>query len=300
MILWRLLPVAAAAAAAVFSEADRTAFRRDGYHIARGMFAAEAPALMAEMRRLMDAADASDAAEWDGNGASKYTVSYQPDAATGAPIPGRIFKIQGIGLRSAATVAFLRDARLTSLAADLLDLRDDEALDAFGTKFFPLLPVHETANGTHTRSTSTAWHDDAHFFGTTSPRVLSMSLYLEDTDVETGCLQVVPGSHATYGDGADRETRYARGAKEAAHGEWVELDDAESPADVVVPAGTPVFFDSRLLHGARHNTSPDRSSFRLIAHFVPADLALGWRGVDFGRGYADRYEVRTTIHRVEL
>ena len=33
------------------NEAEMNAFRRDGYHIARGMLAAEAPALMAEMRR---------------------------------------------------------------------------------------------------------------------------------------------------------------------------------------------------------------------------------------------------------
>ena len=72
----------------------------------------------------------------------------------------------------------------------------------------------------------------------------------------------------------------------------LELEADERAVDVVVPAGTPVFFDGRLIHGARHNVSPERSSFRIIAHFVPADLPMAWRGVDFGRGYADRYEVK--------
>ena len=65
--------------------------------------------------------------------------------------------------------------------------------------------------------------------------------------------------------------------------------------DVPVPAGTPVFFDGRLVHGARQNVSPEKSSFRIIAHFVPADLEMSWRGVDFGKDYAERWEVRAPL-----
>ena len=151
--------------------------------------------------------------------------------------------------------------------------------------------------------------------------------YLEDTSVETGCLRVVPGSHATYGDGAEREARYANGQGDHAHGEWLALDPSETPIDVPVPAGTPVFFDGRLVHSARHNEHPTRSSYargaegkrraagrcapasprpvataasprryRIIAHYVQSDLKMSWRGVDFSRGrYADRYEVRAPL-----
>lgn len=268
-------------------------FYRNGYHIARGLMAPEVKELKAEMVRLMNEASEEESSAWDGNGASKYSVSYQPDALTGEPIAGRIFKIQGIAMRSEVTRSLvLQSPKLVSIASQLLRVADSEAMDAFGTKFFPLLPVY---NGS-TKSTSTSWHDDTHFFGTASDRVLSMSLYLEDTDVETGCLRVVPGSHASYGDGQERELRYSAGLAEASHGEWLELlPIGETPMDVIVPAGTPVLFDGRLIHGARHNVSPERSSFRIVAHFVPAALSMSWRGVDFGREYADRWEVRAPI-----
>ena len=35
MVLWRVVPIAAAAAA-VISEAEKAAFRSDGFHVARG------------------------------------------------------------------------------------------------------------------------------------------------------------------------------------------------------------------------------------------------------------------------
>ena len=280
----------AAASAAPLSDEARDRFQERGYHVAPGLLQDEAPALIEEMQRLMDEASAEDEADWSdgGDAPSSYSVSYQPDAATGAPIAGRIFKLQAVATRSRVMKErTILNEKLVAVAEQLLGVAADEAMDAFGTKFFPLLPAEN-----ETTSTSTSFHDDTHFFGTASDRVLSMSLYLEDTDVENGCLRVVPGSHANYGDGVRREGRYARGTGAAAHGEWLELEADERAVDVVVPAGTPVFFDGRLIHGARHNVSPERSSFRIIAHFVPADLPMAWRGVDFGRGYADRYEVK--------
>ena len=290
--LLALLRALSADAQAPLSGAKKHSFKIKGYHIADGLLADEAPRLIEEMRRLMAEASEEDAAAWDGNGASKYTVTYQPDAETGEAIPGRIMKIQGVATRSPLTRELtIFNPKLVDVAAQLMGLGPEEGMDAFGTKFFPLLPVH---NGT-TKSTSTDFHDDNHFFGTPSDRVLSMSLYLEDTHVETGCLRVVPGSHSAYGDGTDREARYARGLKEASHGEWLDLLDSEMALDVPVPAGTPVFFDGRLVHGARQNVSPEKSSFRIIAHFVPADLEMSWRGVDFGKDYADRWEVRAPL-----
>ena len=94
--------------------------------------------------------------------------------------------------------------------------------------------------------------------------------------------------------------KFRTGGRNGRHSGLLPRVHDECQHFVVVPAGTPVFFDGRLIHGARHNVSPTRSSFRVIAHFVPGDLPMAWRGVDFGRGYADRWEVRPPLLDSEL
>ena len=49
-----------------------------------------------------------------------------------------------------------------------------EHVDVFGTKFFPMRPG----------GVSVDWHQDCHYFGTASERIISCGVYLEDTDEE--------------------------------------------------------------------------------------------------------------------
>src|SRR5438552_12262723 len=105
-------------------------------------------------------------------------------------------------------------------------------IDVFGTKFYPML-----VRG----ATSTGWHQDNHYFGTNSDRVVSCAIYLEETDRENGCLSVVPRSHRT-----GELVGHQAGAGIYAHGAWTDVDERQ-PVDVICPPGTVVPFSANLL-----------------------------------------------------
>ena len=191
-----------------------------------------------------------------------------PDAE-GRPIPGRLHKLQGVGVVDERVLGLAREPEILDRVESLIGPN----IDVFGTKFYPML-----VRG----ATSTGWHQDNHYFGTNSDRVVSCAIYLEATDRENGCLQVVPGSHRT-GELVD----HAAGAGVYAHGAWTPVDEAQA-VDVVCPPGTAVLFSANLLHGARPNLS-DRTSYRTAWHYIPGDLQLEM----FPRGgYKDRHIVR--------
>lgn len=200
--------------------------------------------------------------------ASADGFNLAPDAE-GRPIAGRLHKVQGVALV---------DERVLGLAGEPEILDGVESLlgpdiDVFGTKFYPMnIPG----------ATSTGWHQDNHYFGTDSERVVSCAIYLDETDRENGCLRVVPKSHR-----ARVLVSHAAGVGEMAHGAWTDVDE-DAAVDVVCPPGTVVFFSANLLHGARPNTS-GRPSYRTAWHYIPGDLHLEM----FPRGvYRDRHIVR--------
>jgi len=146
-------------------------------------------------------------------------------------------------------------------------------IDVFGTKFYPML-----VRG----ATSTGWHQDNHYFGTNSDRVVSCAIYLEKTGVENGCLQVVPGSHRT-----GHLVEHQSGTGIYAHGSWTEVKEDQA-VDLVCSPGTVVLFSANLLHGARSNLS-GRTSYRTAWHYIHGDLDLPM----FPRGgYKDRHILR--------
>mmetsp|Transcript_10461 Transcript_10461/g.17045 ORF Transcript_10461/g.17045 Transcript_10461/m.17045 type:complete len:264 (+) Transcript_10461:464-1255(+) len=160
-----------------------------------------------------------------------------------------------------------------------------DQLDFFGTKFFPKFPGG---------GESVDWHQDSYFFGSgNSANIISAAIYLEDTDKENGCLRVVPTSHRS---GVEYPMEPARG-KWQGHN-WIDLDKLLDnnkeyrDQDVKVQAGTVVFFDARIVHGAYPNKSLNRSRKSFFGHYCPGDLSFSWRGTDFSRGkYEDRHSV---------
>lgn len=197
--------------------------------------------------------------------------SLAPDA-DGKPIPGRLHKIQGVCVADERVLDLTREPVLLDCIEDLIG----PDIDVFGTKFFPMLGR---------QSTSTSWHQDNHYFGTNSDRVVSCAIYLEATDRENGCLQVVPRSHRS-----GTLVAHAPGKGEWAHGSWAKVEESEA-RDVICPAGTVVLFSANLLHGALPNVS-DRSSYRTAWHYIPGDLNLEM----FPRGgYRDRHILRQSV-----
>jgi phytanoyl-CoA hydroxylase len=199
---------------------------------------------------------------------SEGPFNLAPDEA-GKPIPGRLHKIQGVALADERVLDLAREPEILDRVESLIG----PSLDVFGTKFYPML-----VRG----ATSTGWHQDNHYFGTNSDRVVSCAIYLEETTRENGCLQVAPGSHRS-GDLVEHQS----GTGIYAHGSWTDVRE-EQAVDVICPPGTVVLFSANLLHGAHPNLS-SRTSYRTAWHYIPGDLNLEL----FPRGsYKDRHIVR--------
>src|SRR5690242_5251646 len=184
---------------------------------------------------------------------SKDGFHLAPDAA-GKPIPGLLHKIQGVCLVEERVLELAKEPEILDRVESLVGLD----IDMFGSKFFPMMVPG---------ATSTGWHQDNYYFGTQSDKVVSCAIYLEDTDQESGCLQVVPKSHRT-GD----IVKHDPGQGVYAHGHWAHVEEGQA-VDVVCPGGTVVLFSANLLHGARANCS-GRTSYRTAWHYIPGDLDL--------------------------
>ncbi len=194
---------------------------------------------------------------------SHWKLEYDGDRN---PIPGLLHKVQGVCVVEPRVLELAREPAILERVEPLLG----SDIDLFGTKFFPKLP-----NG----GTSTHWHQDNFYFGTGTDRIVSCGIYLEDADLENGCLKVGPGSH--------RQGIVAHERDPKTHGSWTQVDESVA-VDLVVPAGTVVLFSANLLHGTSDNHS-DRTRYSTAWHYLPGDL----NPEKFVRGeYADRHPAR--------
>ena len=133
-------------------------------------------------------------------------------------------------------------------------------------------------------ATSVNWHQDNHFFGTSSSHITSCAVYLEPTNQANGCLKVIPRSHLSG------ILPHAPGSGIWANGEWATGVNEEEAVQVECEAGSVVLFNSLLLHAANVNETTDRTRFSLFSHFVPRGLDFSWREEDFSYGvFKDRY-----------
>ena len=161
--------------------------------------------------------------------------------------------------------------------------QDDSGIDVFGSKFYPMWPEG---------GKSVSWHQDSHYFGTgPSQQIISVGIYIEQTDKENGCFRVVPRTH-----NEGKELDHTPGVGPWKEGEWIQLSkDQETKAiDLECPAGTVVLFDARLAHSAHENSSKDRTRFSFFGHYCPANLQFQWRDVDFA---IEKYEDRHVVYR---
>mmetsp|Transcript_32905 Transcript_32905/g.73855 ORF Transcript_32905/g.73855 Transcript_32905/m.73855 type:complete len:368 (+) Transcript_32905:38-1141(+) len=280
---WEVYSAVSGSAAALVSgqgdyliSSDRSVFWTKGYLAFPGLLSSQAASIQNKMDQMMqDAPEAT--SDWNAVEAACAAFVLAVDEC-GKTIPGRILKVQAAALGCAAVLEVFRSALVVEKVKELygfLGQAIPEHVDVFGTKFFPMWPG----------GVSVDWHQDCHYFGTASPRIISCGVYLEDTDEQNGCLRVVPGSHTFDFD-------HKPGSGLHAQGEWVTPDAASQIVDMVVPAGSVVLFNSRLLHAARRNDHATRTRYSLFGHFVPSDLDFSWRGTDFSHGvYPDRHQV---------
>lgn len=258
-----------------------------GYIVLEGVFTRELCASWADRLNQVATRRAGSSADIDIAGHRHARINTDPANTS------RIHKIQSVALAEPDVLDFFRNDKIVTAARRaLVDGKAEiEALDVFGTKFFPMQPG----------GTSVSWHQDSYYFGSGGfeARCLSCAIYLEDTTRTNGCLRVVPGSHLpTWDSGAIERTKdgllpHKAGEGRWAHGDWIQNIPEDVAMDLKVPAGAVVLFDPRLVHAAHANES-DTSRTSLFGHLILRSETFVYKkhSIDFTFGeYADRHEI---------
>jgi ectoine hydroxylase-related dioxygenase (phytanoyl-CoA dioxygenase family) len=131
-----------------------------------------------------------------------------------------------------------------------------------------------------------SWHQDATYWGLSSPEVMTAWVALSPATIEAGAMRMVPGSHKTQH--AHRET-WARDNL-LTRGQEVAVDiDVGSAVDIVLQPGQASLHHVLIVHGSEPNRTSDRRiglAIRYIPTHVrqtvtgPRDSATLVRGVD--------------------
>lgn len=107
-----------------------------------------------------------------------------------------------------------------------------------------------------------AWHQDYGYWyknGLLFPDLLSVSIAMDDTDLENGCLRVLRGSHKM-----GRVDHVRVGGQNGADMERVtEAKKVLEEVNVILKAGDAIFFHCNVLHTSAPNTS-DRRRYAII------------------------------------
>lgn len=103
----------------------------------------------------------------------------------------------------------------------------------------------------------TPWHEDSAFWKaefSDFSRIVTIWLALDDVDQENGCMAVIPGTHSngfsSYADLPDGDSY--------TFGQQIDEVDESGAVYLELKQGQASLHDSRIIHGARANTSPRR------------------------------------------
>ena len=144
------------------------------------------------------------------------------------------------------------------------------------TSVFPKYP-HE--------SDYISWHQDAYYWGLSSPRLVSAWVALTNSNVENGCLRVVPGTHQqeVLPHTKSAQHKKTRLSLEVA----VEVDESRA-ADIILNAGEMSLHHPYIIHGSNPNQTHEKRigfAIRFVASHVKQ--ALLHHAVILARGRDD-------------
>lgn len=146
-----------------------------------------------------------------------------------------------------------------------------------------------------------AWHQDVTYWGLEPPEAHTAWIALDDSDVENGCMRVIPGSHrrgiVTHGT-AQRAGNQLSINQEIPD----ELVDSSAAVDVVLRAGQMSVHDGHLFHASQPNRSHRRRCGMTVRFVRPNvrqsaanSLGSNWRPVLVAG--EDRYDNFTLAER---
>ncbi|MBI4579854.1 MAG: phytanoyl-CoA dioxygenase family protein [Planctomycetes bacterium] len=114
------------------------------------------------------------------------------------------------------------------------------------------------------------WHQDGPYWPRIEPKIaVSAWIALDDADVENGCMQVIPGSHAGHVDLGQSETADRDLIQDHAIALPDGVVDDSKAENVILRRGDVSFHDSYIVHGSQPNRSTRRRA-ALVVRFVPS------------------------------
>ena len=114
-----------------------------------------------------------------------------------------------------------------------------------------------------------AWHQDVTYWGLDPPYALTAWYAIDDSDVDNGCMRVVPGTHR---DGVVEHDKSARPGNLLSINQEVafEVDDTKA-VDLILKAGQISIHHGHLIHGSNPNLSARRRC-GLTIRFCPPNV----------------------------
>ena len=113
-----------------------------------------------------------------------------------------------------------------------------------------------------------SWHQDSTYYGLEPPDTLTAWLAISDSNLESGCMDFIPGTHNQgtfdHEEFKSKENLLSRGQT------IVGVDEAKSQS-MVLKAGQFSFHKEDCVHGSAPNKSDDRR-IGLSIHYVPPSI----------------------------
>ncbi|MBT3343222.1 MAG: phytanoyl-CoA dioxygenase family protein [Gemmatimonadetes bacterium] len=114
------------------------------------------------------------------------------------------------------------------------------------------------------------WHQDGSYWPLEPMDVVTLWLAVDESDVDNGCMRVIPGSQSTQLQPMHRNEEVANVLSSSMDPEFV--DDAQA-VDVVLEAGDVSIHHPNIVHGSNANQSPRRRC-GLTIRYIPATTRI--------------------------
>jgi hypothetical protein len=244
------------------SDAERRAYRDDGFFVRRSVFAAaELEQLREVAERVVEqagrASQAGNAYAIDGNryvdfDASTLQFEHAQESKT-------IRVIEPFHCLDPVFDALIDDPRLTE---PLCGLTESDGVSLWTDK----INLKRPREGSRFR-----WHQDSPYWTHACSHVdllPNVMIALDDADESNGCFRVIRGSHRRGClPGIEDDTTLGVLFTDPAH-----FDEADQ-VPAIVPAGSLVFFNPHTVHGSLPNTS-DQARRAMVITYQPADQPM--------------------------
>ena len=137
-----------------------------------------------------------------------------------------------------------------------------------------------------------AWHQDqAYWINTDDRRTATCWLAVDDSTIENGCMQFLPGSHRE----SVRPHRPLTGNREDQHTLVTDLRPGDELVAVEIRRGDITVHNEGVLHGSGGNTSSDNRRRAYIAAFRSIETVREERALGFTHSHNDSPEILAAV-----